>query len=403
MVYFIRKLEQSIQNTLKRGKSILLLGARQTGKTTLIQRLAPAALSYSLVQVETRQRYEKNPALLAREIIAAAQTSTDKLCVFIDEIQKLPLLLDSVQDLIDRNIAQFILTGSSARKLKHGANINLLPGRVVQLQLDPLILTEMPQPLPAIEQLLLYGTLPGIITTINLQDKETDLRSYVAAYLEEEIRAEAIVRNVGMFTRFLELAATESGHLINFKQLSQDIGVARQTITEYYQILEDCLILEKIPPLTKSKTRRSLSKANKYIFFDTGVRRLCANEGTRLPPENMGMLFEQWVGLELLRIARSANHAFTVHYWRAHTGPEVDYVLAKENNYIAIEVKWTTTPAIKDCRHLTLFLSEYDTAQQGFIICNTPKKLMLTENIMAIPWQEIQLCCARFIDSQPHS
>ena len=399
MVYFTRQLEQSIQYTLKRGKSILLLGARQTGKTTLIERLTSATLSYSLVQVETRLRYEKNPALLAQEIMAAAQTSTSKLCVFIDEIQKLPLLLDSVQDLIDRNIAQFILTGSSARKLKHGTNINLLPGRVVQLQLDPLILAEIPHPLPPIEQLLFYGSLPATITTISSQDKETDLRSYVGAYLEEEIRAEAMVRNVGVFTRFLELAAIESGNLINFKQLSQDIGVARQTIAEYYQILEDCLIVEKITPLTKSKTRRLLSKANKYIFFDTGVRRLCANEGIRLPPQNMGMLFEQWAGLELSRISRLAAHAFKVHYWRAHSGPEVDYVLAKENNYIAIEVKWTATPSTKDCRHLKLFLSEYGTAKQGFIICNTPKKLMLTENIMAIPWQEIQFCCHHFIDN----
>ena len=216
-----------------------------------------------------------------------------------------------------------------------------------------------------------------------------DLESYVMTYLEEEVRAEAIVRNLGSFARFLEYAASESGNIVNLRKLSQEIGVSHTTIGEYYQILEDCLIVERIEPLTKSKTRKKLSKGQKYLFFDLGVRRLSAREGTKLSRETLGGLFEQFVGLELLRSSRFSDEKIRIRYWRDPDGPEVDWVIEKEGTYIPVEVKWTKTPIPKHIKHLKVFLSEYENAKKGYLICQTPRKVKLDDNIVAFPWQQM--------------
>ena len=296
MDYIARLLEEKIQHSLNRNKSVLLLGARQTGKTTLINRFT-ADLTISFIQPDVRQRYEKSPQLLENEI-GAISLAKGKPLVVLDEIQKVKDILDVVQNLIDKNQANFILTGSSARKLRHGTQINLLPGRVTALKIDPFNLLEFPS--DDLNERLLFGSLPGILATQNDSDRETDLQSYVTTYLEEEVRAEAVVRNLGHFARFLELAASESGNIINLRSLSQEIGVAHTTIGAYYQSLEDCLIAERIEPLTQSKTRKKLTKSEKYLFFDLGVRRVAAKEGTKLPRDTMGKIFEQFIGLELL-------------------------------------------------------------------------------------------------------
>ena len=205
MEYIPRLLEQQFQRALDRQKSVLLFGARQTGKTTLISRVK-ADLTVNLVRPEIRQRYEKSPDLLAVEVeTLPSATAGKRPLIVIDEIQKVPVILDVVQDLIDRGRATFILTGSSARKLRRGTAVNLLPGRVVTCRLDPFNVQEVPA--QDLNERLLYGSLPGILAVPNLTDRETDLESYVTTYLEEEVRAEALVRQVGDFARFLELAA----------------------------------------------------------------------------------------------------------------------------------------------------------------------------------------------------
>jgi predicted AAA+ superfamily ATPase len=221
-----RTLFSEIQKHLSRGKSILLLGARQTGKTTLLSQIK-VDLAFNLMQSETRRRYEARPELFSQEIRFASLKKNTPLLIFIDEIQKNPELLNDIQVLIDEKIAQFILTGSSARKLRLPP-VNLLPGRVVKFQLDPLTLEEISQsPFPenALENFLLYGSLPGIFFESNPENKDIDLRTYVDAYLEEEVRAEALVRNMGSFSRFLELATSESGYIINMNKLASDVGV----------------------------------------------------------------------------------------------------------------------------------------------------------------------------------
>lgn len=388
MDYIIRTLEKPLKAALARGKSILLLGARQTGKTTLIQRLA-ADLTISFIQPAVRLRYEQNPSLLTGEIEALAEDKKGIPLVIIDEVQKVPEILDVAQDLIDRRVAKFILTGSSARKLRSGHKVNLLPGRVVAFRLDPLTLTELSALNIKLENLLFYGSLPGIVTVAKPADQELDLASYVTTYLEEEIRAEAVVRNVGSFSRFLTLAAAESGNLVNFRKLSQEIGVAHTTIASYYQILEDCLIVERVEPFIHTKTRRRLTKTPKYLFFDLGVRRLSAEEGIKLPEKYLGILFEQWVGLELIRHARLSSKQAKVYFWRDADGPEVDWVLEIAGDYTAIEVKWTTQPQYGDIKHLKLFKAEYKNTKHAYVVCRVPRKIKLAEGIYAIPWQDL--------------
>jgi predicted AAA+ superfamily ATPase len=382
-----RSIEANLRRTLARGRSILLLGPRQTGKTTLIGGMAPD-LGLSLVGPAVRQRYEKDPALLAGEIRALPRPGAGRRrpLVTIDEVQKVPALMDVAQELIDRGEAQFVLTGSSARKLRRGRDLNLLPGRLVALRLDPLTIEEH---LPAsLDEALLFGSLPAIRRLRNRDDRETDLRSYVETYLEEEVRQEALVRNVGLFGRFVELAGQESGRIANFTKISQEVGVSAVSIRTYYEILCDCLVAERVDPVTRSASRKKLTKASRYLLFDMGVRRLAAGEGRRLHPSRLGDLFEQFVGLELIRLCRSHAPAARVRFWRDPDGPEVDWVLEHEGAYLPIEVKMTDRPLPRDARHVMVFLEEYK-ARRGLVVCTAPRPIQIHPRVTAIPWQQL--------------
>lgn len=391
MRYSHRLIEQSLAHHLERGKSILLLGPRQTGKTTLIEQCIRPDISYSFVQASVRQRYEKNPELLERELQERIQQHTGIPIVFIDEVQKIPRVMDVAQYFIDRKQARFILTGSSARKLRRGSELNLLPGRVVVMTMPPFVYEELPSPAPNLEELLIYGTLPHIVTEEDPRDRETDLYSYVTTYLEQEVRAEALVRNVGNFARFLEIAAGEAGRQLNFTRLSQDIGVADTTIAHYFQILEDCLITLRIDPITNTQTKRRLIKSPKYLFFDLGIRRACAKEGIGLPQRVLTDLFEHFVGNQLVYLSRLYAPNSHIRYWRDVAGPEIDYVIDMADQYIPIEVKWSDKPTLSDARHLMKFIQEYsDHATQAYIVCRTPYRYKLADNVTVISWKEIK-------------
>ncbi len=387
-IYIQRIIEGSIREALARGKSILLLGARQTGKTTLIESQLNPDLTYSFAKAKDRQRYETDPVLFEKELEEYCNSIEKKPLIFIDEVQKIPRVMDIIQDLIDHGLAQFILSGSSARKLKHGHDLNLLPGRVVALSMAPLLHKEIPDPKPTLEDILLYGTLPKIITEKSKKHRETDLYAYVTTYLEEEIRAEAAVRNIGSFTRFLEIAAGEAGRTHNFSRISQDIGVATTTISNYYQLLEDCLVAHRIDPITDGQTRRRLIKSPKYLFFDLGVRRACANEGVRLPQKYLGDLFEHYIGNELLHQSQLASPQIKLKYWKDAAGPEVDFVLDYAHQYIPVEVKWTDKPGKSDARHIKKFINEHET-KLSYVVCRTPRRYKIDDNIVALPWQEL--------------
>ena len=381
-----RALETGMQAALERGKSILLLGPRQTGKTTLVERLKPDLL-LTFLQPEVRQRYERAPELLGSELEALAKPRGRLPLVVLDEVQRVPALVDSVQHLIDRRLAQFVLTGSSARKLRRGHNVNLLPGRLLPLRLDPLSLAErMP---PSLEEALITGSLPAIALDTDERQRESDLRAYTTLYLEEEVRAEALVRNLGTFARFLQLAALESGNISHFRGIAQELGIPHTTVAGFYEILEDCLIMERIEPLSESRTRKRLTKSPRYLFFDLGVRRAAAEEGSRLPARVLGTLFEQFVGLELLRAARQSKADLHLRFWRDPSGPEVDWVLVAGDHWLPVEVKWSEAPGERDTRHLETFLSEYPKAHAGIVVCRTPRRFKIGRRVTAIPWRDI--------------
>jgi predicted AAA+ superfamily ATPase len=382
MQYIKRDIFKPLTETLKRGKSVILLGPRQTGKTTLVSGIKHD-LYINLMNTKERIRYESNPAILISEAKNLHKKLKRKPMIIIDEIQKVPELTDNIQVIIDNNEAIFVITGSSARKIK-----NLLPGRVIKFNMYPLSIHELTDLDLDLETLLSYGSLPGILDISDPTLKEVELDSYVNLYLEEEIRKEALVRNVGAFSNFLQLAALESGNLINLQRISQDVGVARSTIAEYYQILIDCMLADKIEPLTTSTSRHKLTKSPKYIFFDLGVRMLAAKD--HLPTlKDVSHLFEQFIGLELLKLLSFKKRKAKLLFWRDHAGPEIDYVLYQEQNYIPIEVKWSTQPTVKDTKHLQKFMQEYKTEGFGYIICRTPRAFDITERIMALPWQEL--------------
>ena len=382
-----RNLKKKLERVIQRKKSVLLLGPRQTGKTTLIEQF-DADMEITLLISKTRRQYEADPDLLIREVKSLKKKSGDLPLIIIDEVQKVPALMDGVQYLIDKKLGQFILTGSSARKLKHNTNVNLLPGRVIQMRLDPFTLEEIGTH-PPIKELLTYGSLPAILLETDLSIREEELDSYVDLYLEDEVRSEALVRDIGSFENFIRLAAVESGNIINFDKLSQDIGVARTTVASYYQILEDCLIAERIEPFTLSKNRKKLTKSPKYLFFDLGLRRLAAKEPADFPEKYWGHLFEQFVGLELIRFSRIQEKKTTLHFWRDPTGPEVDWLLSRGEELLPIEVKWTELPSMRDARHLELFLKEYPKAKKGYIICQTARPQTLSDKIEAISWKDL--------------
>lgn len=385
---FKRALKEKLDRVLERGKSVLLLGPRQTGKTTLIREYK-ADLEITLLISKIRRQYEADPDQLIREVQALRRAKRSSPLVIVDEVQKVPALMDAIQYLIDSEIAQFVLTGSSARKLRHNKSVNLLPGRVIQMRLDPLTLGELPAPFSPIEDFLLYGSLPAIRLEADSTIREEELDSYVDLYLEDEVRAEALVRDIGTFENFLRLAAIESGNLVNFDKISQDVGVARTTIAAYYQILEDCLVAERIKPYVESQSRKKLTKSPKYLLFDLGLRRLAAEEPSILPRSYLGGLFEQFIGLELIRWARLQAQKTTVHFWRDSSGPEVDWLLHRNQSLLPIEVKWTDNPTLRDAKHLQLFLKEYPTATKGYVVCRVLRPQLLADGIEAISWRDL--------------
>lgn len=381
-MWFQRAITPKLIATINRGKSVLLFGPRQTGKTSLVIKLAHD-LYINLMRAAILQKYEMDPEALFREISALTKLIGRKPLIIIDEVQKLPQITDAIQLLIDDNLAQFIITGSSARKIK-----NLLPGRVIKYTLSPLMLSEINDQELDLKFILENGTLPQIFSIHEKNEIEELLGSYVNLYIEEEVRKEALVRNIASFSNFLQLACIESGNIVNLRSIGSEVGVTHNTIAEYYRILQDCMLVETIAPLTKSTTRKRLAKSPKYLLYDLGVRRLGAGESLNSSIRSLSFNFEQFVGLELCRIARQQSKKIKVLYWRSHDGPEIDYVLEMTGEYVPIEVKWTEKPNTKDIKHLLNFIAEYK-VKQAYVIYRCTLPQLLAPNVLALPWNKL--------------
>lgn len=305
-------------------KSHILLGPRQTGKTFLIRQQMPEVKTYDLLLKETFKKLSFDLGSIRSEL-----TEKDKV-IIVDEIQKLPELLDEIQWIIENKGVRFLLTGSSARKLKRYGT-NLLGGRARILNLHPFVSQELGKHF-LLEKVVNNGLIPSIYFS---DDPEADLESYIATYLQQEIANEGLTRNLPAFSRVLEIAALCQSEQTDFTAVSNDAQVPRTTVHEYFQILEDTLILHKLPPLGKAKTRKPVS-SSKYYFFDWGVARKLQGVGpVRKKSPLFGKAFESFIFHEL----KSFTDYFKLsqlQYWRTHSGDEVDFILGNE---IAIEVK----------------------------------------------------------------
>ena len=393
-----RNLHPEIKDLIAQKWSIFLFGPRQTGKTTLLSEISShyrKVLDYSFLNISLRLKAEQQPQFIRQEVEAARPD-----LVIIDEVQKVPEILDEVQGMIDQSKVVFAVTGSSARKLKR-KGVNLLAGRAITFRLDPFDISERQRVVPDLkgrdwlEKILTYGDLPEITLMVQ-QEKyklvENLLRSYVETFLEEEVRMETRVRKIGLFGNFLRMAAEMSGKILSFRELSQDIGVSHQTISSFFSILNDCLVVEPIPPLLPASSRRRLSKATKFIFFDLGVRNATAGLLTRqgITPEEWGNRFEQWIGLSLIRYFRSRNLKGSVYYWRDHNGPEIDWIVEWKNRWIPVEVKLTERLQPKHGRYLSQFIQENPRkASVGYIVFAGDRAGQIDQNIIALPWFEL--------------
>jgi predicted AAA+ superfamily ATPase len=385
-----RTIEKQIIQQLKKGKSLLILGPRQVGKTTICKKLK-FDVEINLASLKEKYRYEKDPILLEK-LVSEKFINNKKITIYIDEIQKIPELLNSVQILIDEHKAQFILTGSSARKIKTQVDVNFAPGRLINFKVDPLSYRENEDDLDSI---LTFGQLPAIAKENNKDQKELELRSYVESYIEEEIRKETRLRAIAPFSRFIELAALQSGRIVNFSEISQELGPTVVTIQSYYQILEDTLFAIKVTPYLKNASRKKLTKSCKYLFFDMGVRRILSDESRKLTPDRKGEMFEHWIGLEILKWINFNNRVAKLYFWRDSDGPEVDWLIEYDGILLPIEVKLNHTPNNNSIKHLKTFMREYINANSALVICSTEYSYQLENNISAIPYQQVH----SFLDS----
>jgi len=322
-----------IENVLQ-SKSILLLGPRQTGKSTLVNSIFPKAFNVNLAESDTFRSYLERPELLRQRLPDNCKY------LIIDEAQLLPELFNEAQVIIDRNKSiRVVLTGSSARKLKRG-DVNLLPGRIWKRNLHPLVSPEIKN--VPLDQRLLNGGLPAFLQSKSAAE---ELRNYVGLYLEEEIRAEGLTRSVGNFSRFLKTAALTNAEQINFTSVSNDTGVKLNTVRSYYQILEDTLLGHQLEPYRGTKKRKAVSTP-KFYFFDTGVvNGILGRTELIRGTHDYGKLLEQLIFLELKAYVDYQSPQSSIDYWRSLSKLEVDFLINKSTG---IEVKASSSVTSKD-------------------------------------------------------
>jgi predicted AAA+ superfamily ATPase len=362
---------------LPRGQSTFLWGPRKTGKTTYLRSAFPNSLRYDLLDTDLLLELAKRPALL-REQLTAASAQQRRSPIIIDEVQKVPTLLDEIHWLIENQGLRFILCGSSARKLKRG-RANLLGGRAWRHEMHPLVSAELK------DLNLLTALNRGLIPAHYLNaNYERSLHAYVRDYLKEEIFDEGLARNMPAFSRFLDAVGYTHGELTNYANIARDCGVDAKTVREYYQILSDTLLGTMIEPYKKRQERQVISKAGKFYLFDVGVagvltrRRLTEERG-----EQFGRALEHFILMELLAHRSYRDLGYDVNFWRTKSGLEVDFVLA--GGEVAIEVKGARRVDQPEFRSIKSFTDEHR-PRKAFLVCNE-RAPRVHEGIAVLPWR----------------
>jgi predicted AAA+ superfamily ATPase len=354
---------------LMEKKSHFLFGPRQTGKTSLIYHTLKRVKVYDLLDSSIYLTLSQNPGRIGQEL-----TAEDRIVV-IDEIQRLPFLLNEVHRLIETHGIRFLLTGSSGRKLRRGG-VNLLGGRARTKYLHPFTYKEMGDKFD-LSRVIERGLLPSIYFS---DDPRADLQAYAGSYLQEEIVAEGVTRNLPAFSRFLKVAALCNSQIVNFTNVSNDAQVARTTVYEYFEILKDTLILYELPAWRKSKKRKSLA-SSKYYFFDVGVVSVLQGRKFRPGTPEFGEAFETYLMHELISYSDYVSGE-SLSYWRSTSGFEVDFIIG---DHTAVEVKAKGNLSVSDLKPLRA-LSDEKKLKRYLCVSLEPRRRKV-EDITVLPYK----------------
>jgi predicted AAA+ superfamily ATPase len=364
---YLRRLSLDDEN----NDSVFLWGARQTGKTTLLGQLYPQAKYYDLLLAHEFERLLRDPSLLSQELAYLKEGDL----VIIDEVQKVPHLLDEVHSLIHRKNLRFILSGSSPRKLKR-SGANLLGGRALKKILFPLVSAEIPDfdLIKAVNN----GMIPRHYMVNNPWER---FRAYIGVYLNEEIREEALSRNLRTFSRFLEVAAISNGEMIVYKNIAQDCGIDYRTVRDYFEILVDTLTGYFILGFTSTVKRRAI-QAPKFYFFDVGIVNYLLNKKNLLPgSESFGRSFEHFMIQELIAYLSYTQSSENLTYWRTSSGYEVDAIIGEGR--IAIEIISTDEVKTRHLKGLRAFQEDFPQAKA--IVVSLDKYPRILNGVEIIP------------------
>lgn len=373
MVHFDRLLDLE----LPAGRSAFLWGPRQVGKSTLLRRHFPESIVYDFLLTDLFLEISARPHLLREQLLAQPEA---KLAhpVILDEVQKVPAVLDEVHWLIENTGMRFILCGSSARKLRRG-HVNLLGGRAWRFELHPLVSAEIGS--VDLLRALNNGLVPGHYLE---NDASRSLQAYTRDFLKEEILAEGLTRNIPAFTRFFDAIGFSHGEMINFAGVARDCGIDAKTVREYYQILVDTLVGRFVEPYARRAGRQIITKASKFYLFDTGVAAAITRRKVEEPRgEAFGRALEHFILMELVAHASYSGLSYPIRYWRTKSGLEVDFVLGDAE--VAIEVKGTARIERRDLRALHAFNDEHGPKIE-IVVCNESKE-RLTDGIRITPWK----------------
>ncbi len=355
-------------------ETFFLWGPRQTGKTTLLREAYPDAVWIDLLKAEEYRRYLEHPEYLRQEI----REDHERPFVVIDEVQKVPQILDEVHWLHENRGVHFALCGSSARKVKRGA-ANLLGGRATRFELSGLVSAELGKEWDLI-RMLNHGYLPRIYLS---QKPVRLLSSYVADYLKEEVAAEGLVRKLPVFSEFLNAASLSDGELVNFSNIARECGVSSPTAQGYFQILTDTLLGRWLPGYTRRPKRRVIA-APKFYFADVGVVNFLAKRGNLAPGSTLfGKAFENWCHHELVTYNAYSDSYAGLAYWRLASGIEVDFVVNAME--VAIEAKSAQKITSDHLKGLHRVKEDHPDVKRRIVVCLEGKRRTTNEGIEIIP------------------
>ncbi|PIR16984.1 MAG: AAA family ATPase [Deltaproteobacteria bacterium CG11_big_fil_rev_8_21_14_0_20_49_13] len=364
-------------------ESFFLWGPRKTGKTFLIKHLYPNSHRIDLLNTDSFAKYSVRPALLREECLANIESDpTASRLVLIDEVQKIPKLLDEVHLLIEDHHFVFGMCGSSARKLKRG-HANLLGGRAVRYELRGLTFPELGNEFD-LTRLINHGYLPSHYLSGN-HLKLTD--SYVNEYLKEEIAAEGLVRNLPLFSDFLRAAAFSDTEIVNYSNIASDCGVSGKTVKEYFQILQDTLIGEFLPAYTR-RAKRKVIHSPKFYYFDVALPNLLTRRGElQLGSEMAGKAFENWLFHELKSYITYKEKSDLLSYWKlADSGREVDFVV--NDCEVAIEAKGTSRVRPDHLKGLRELKKEHQSIKKLLLVCLEELPRLTDDQILILPYRD---------------